>query len=211
MGVGPSCLPLTCPENHLSLFPSASPPSARQSRCSFPTPCDGTYQPPCHFPSLTEDFCISFTDLFSSQMSVVFLKDLEIGQKELSKFLSLSRSLSHCLCGRSSRRPLLPRAVTTALGLCGLSPMSSSPAHTGPAGSVSTARASVSLTRWFSTGFTGVCRCCCPPPMPPLCLSQNLPRSGPRRPISWQLASCSANLVTLMPAAEALHSCLPHF
>ena len=143
-------------------------------------------------------------------MSVVFLKDLEIGQKELSKFLALSRSSSRCLCGGSSRRPFLPRAVTAALGLCGLSPMSSSPAHTGPAGSVSTARASVSLTRWFSTGFTGVCRCCCPPPMPPLCLSQNLPRSGPRRPISWPLASCPANLVTPMPAAEALHSCLPH-
>lgn len=168
-------------------------------------------QPPCHFPSLTEDFCISFTDLFSSHMSVVFLKDLEIGQKELSKFLALSRSSSRCLCGGPSRRPFLPRAVTAALGLCGLSPVSSSPAHMGPAGSVSRARASVSLTGWFSTGFTGLCRCYWPPPTPPLCLSQNLPRSGPRRPISWQLRSCSAKLVTPMPAAEAPHPYLPHF
>ena len=123
MGVGPSCLPLTCPENHLSLFPSASPPSARQSRCSFPTPCDGTHQPPRHFPSLTEDFCISFTDLFSSHMSVVLLKDLEIGQKELvplSVWLVFPTATSAQSCHRCPG-PLRPQPhvqLTSSYGSC---------------------------------------------------------------------------------------------
>lgn len=53
-----------------------------------------------------------------------------------------------------------------ALGLCDLSPVSSSPSYPGPASSASRARASSlpHVYMCFSTGFTGICRCCCPPP-----------------------------------------------
>ena len=128
----------------------------------------------------------------------------------------LSRSLSHCLCGWHSRWPFLPRAIGVCASLWPWASATSAPCPAHQLIRVLLAafpepQHPVFLTMWFSTGFTGICRCCCPPPNTSSPLSHrtfpDLDLADPHHG-TWRAAQQTWQLLLLL--LKHYVPCLPH-